>query len=218
MSGEFRENKSCNFFVLGASVAAMAIVTGVDLRSQSQAPGSNAALRRVEGRTLISASTPRATIEVAPGFRYAGGQQFVLYGVARAEQHFFVDAAADGDIRRLYWLQFEGYLPDNDRQYRYSSTDRRRIGPLEFLVDVLTQPPGASVRPDSDSAHAREYLLRQGLTFPPRAATVRYVHLVDAAKRSELMIIYRERLDETMPSADSPDSVVARGISGLTIK
>lgn len=142
----------------------------------------------------------------------------MLYGVARAEQHFFVDATADGDIRRVYWLQFEGYLPGNDRQYRYSSTDTRRIGPLEFLVDVLTQTPGAAIRPDSDSAHAREYLERHGLKLPARAATVRYVHLVDAAKRNELMVIYRERLDGGMPSAESPGSLIARGIAGLTIK
>lgn len=202
---------------VGTALAAMTIATGLVVRAATQAPDANAVLRRVEGRTLVSPSTPRATIEVAQGFRYVGGQQFILYGIARAEQHFFVDADDDRNVRRLYWLRFEGYLPDNDHQYRYVSNDTRRIGPLEFLVHVLSQPPAATLRPDSDSAHAREYLQRQGLRLPDRAATVRYVHLIDAAKRSELMIIYRERLEDGWQGADFYDRLIARGIAGLTV-
>jgi hypothetical protein len=173
------------------------------------------ALRSVAGRTMTSPSSPRATIEVSEGFRYVGGQQFVLYGVANAEQHFFVDAAADGTVRRLYWMQFEGYLPDNDRQYGYASPDVRRIGPFDFFVDVLT--PSGPPRPNSDSAHMREFMQQHGLKLTERGATVRFVHLTDQTKRNELMIIYREAIDANQP-AFAPETLIGRGMSGLRIR
>jgi hypothetical protein len=177
--------------------------------------GRDPALRAAAGRTITSPAQPRATIEVSDGFRYVGGQQFVLYDVANAEQHFFVDAAADGTVRRLYWLQFEGYLPDNDRQYRYASPDVRKIGPFDFFVDVLT--PSGPPRPNSDSAHMREFMQQRGLKLTDRGATVRFVHLTDETKRNELMIIYREALDANQP-AIAPETLIGRGMSGLRIR
>jgi len=203
--------------VLSESLRTLAIVVAASgaLRSATLTQsGKDTALRHVEGRSIVSPSQPRATIEVGEGFRYVGGQRFVLYGVANAEQHFFVDAAADGTVARLYWIQFEGYLPDNDHQYRYASPDVRRIGPFDFFVDVLT--PSGPPRPNSDSAHTREFMEQHGLKLGERGATVRFVHLTDATKRNELMIIYRETLDAGRP-VDS-DALISRGISGLRIR
>jgi hypothetical protein len=180
-----------------------------------QTPVRDATLRRVEGRTLNSPSSPRATLEVSEGFRYVGGQRFVLYGLADAEQHFFVDAGSDRVVHRLYWMQFESYLPDNDRYYQYTSPDVRHIGPLEFIVDVLTQPRPS--RPDSDSAHMRAFLEQHGLTLTDRANTVRFAHMADAAKRSELLIIYRESLGASQ-EASTPEGLIARGLAGIAIR
>jgi hypothetical protein len=192
-----------------AAIAAAAVACGSSAQTVR-----DSALRRVDGRTVTSPVNPRATIEVSEGLRYVGGQQFVLYGVANAEQHFFVDASGDGTVRRLYWLQFEGYLPDNTSQYRYASPDVRRIGPFDFFVDVLTG--SGSQRPDSDGAHMRRYLQEHGLKLTERGATVRFVHLTDATKRHELMIIYREGRDENQ--AAESEALIARGMSGLRIK
>ena len=194
-----------------AALAAAAVAC--DTAAQT---GRELGLRRVDGRTIASPANPRATIEVADGFRYVGGQQFVLYGVANAEQHFFVDAAADGTVRRLYWLQFEGYLPDNTSQYRYASPDVRRIGPFDFFVDVLTTSPNPP-RSGSDSEHMRDFLQQHGFKLTSSAGAVRFVHLTDATKRNELMIIYRESGDASQ-AAVSPEALIARGMSGLRIE
>src|SRR5438105_4230147 len=77
--------------------------------------------RTVEGNTLTSQSLPSARLTFAAPFRYVGAQRFVLYGVADAEQHFFVDADKAGHIRRLYWLQFEHFLPSNTDAYGYKA-------------------------------------------------------------------------------------------------
>ena len=70
-------------------------------------------MRVARENTLVSDSLPRVKLKFGKDFKYAGGQAFILYGVARAEQHFYVDADRDGRISIFYWAEFEGYLPEN---------------------------------------------------------------------------------------------------------
>jgi hypothetical protein len=139
---------------------------------------------------------PAVRIEFAKGFRYVGHHSFILYGVAHAEQHFFVDADSQGRIRRMYWVQFEGYLPSNTQSYRYTVNQTTDIGGLEFIADAyarnLKSQPG---RPDSDGARARAFLAEKGYRMASDdVLSQRLVHLIDEAKRNELMIIYIEDL------------------------
>src|SRR5580765_2319703 len=76
-----------------------------------------AQIRIVKDRTLTSTQLPAVQLEFSKPFKYAGGHSFILYEVANAEQHFFVDADKDGTIKRMYWIQFEGYLPSNTHTY-----------------------------------------------------------------------------------------------------
>src|SRR5690242_3161854 len=78
----------------------------------AQAPPPPAAAqpaRTVKGQVLTSAAVPAIRLEFSKEFKYIGAQDFILYDLARAEQHFFVDADPAGRIKRLYWVQFEGY-------------------------------------------------------------------------------------------------------------
>jgi hypothetical protein len=110
---------------------------------------SDKPLRTVKGRTLISKETPAVTLKFGKDFKYAGGHQFILYGVARAEQHFFIDAGKDGLVKRMYWVQFEGYLPDNTHAYDYRVTKSVDIGGLDFIADAyarnIRQIPAAPI-------------------------------------------------------------------------
>ena len=153
-------------------------------------------IRRVTGRVLTSTETPAVRLEFANGFTYVGGQTFILYDVARAEQHFFVDADTKGRIKRMYWVQFEGYLPSNTETYRYKLTRTVQIGGLEFIADAwarnIKENPG---RPDSDGSRARAFLNGKGYRLASDdVLSQRLVHLVDEEKRNELMIIYMEDL------------------------
>lgn len=152
--------------------------------------------RTVRGRALISTQLPAVLLEFAAPFKYAGGHSFVLYGVADAEQYFFVDADKDGVIKRMYWVQFEGYLPTNTHAYDYEPTKVVNIGGLDFIADAYARnikaDPG---RPDSDGSRARAFLESKGYRLgSDDVLSQRLVHLVDAAKRNELMIIYLEDL------------------------
>src|SRR4030095_9068668 len=90
-------------------------------------------LRTVKGQVLTSREMPAVHLEFDNKFKYAGGQSFILYDVARAEQHFFVDADAEGKVKRLYWVQFEGYLANNTHTYSYQAIKTVQVGGLNFI-------------------------------------------------------------------------------------
>ena len=162
-------------------------------------------IRTVKGQTLTSPELPALKIKFDKAFKYAGGHTFILYDVARAEQHFFVDTDKNGNVSRFYWIQFEGYLPSNTHQYDYRSPKTVNIGGLDFFADVYARKVDPKQgRPDSDGNRAREFLLSKGFkTASDEVMMQRLVHLLGKDKRTELMVIYLEILTPTgLSSAD----------------
>jgi hypothetical protein len=153
-------------------------------------------VRKADGQVLSSPTMPAIKLKFDKAFKYVGGQAFVLYDVARAEQHFFVDADNKGSIKRMYWVQFEGYLPSNTHSYRYQSPKRAKIGDLEFIADSFARNVKTSPgRPDSDGSRARQFLEKKNLRMASdEVMAQRLVNLIDEQKRNELMIIYMEDL------------------------
>ncbi|HEX8494626.1 MAG TPA: hypothetical protein VF658_17400 [Pyrinomonadaceae bacterium] len=152
--------------------------------------------RSVKGQTLTSTTTPAVRLKFDKAFKYAGGHDFILYDVARAEQHFFVDADKQGRVRRMYWIQFEGYLPSNTHTYKYKVNKSVQIGGLDFIADAYPRNIKANPgRPDSDGSRARGFLESKGYRLASDdVLSQRLVYLVDEEKRNELMIIYLEDL------------------------
>ncbi len=170
--------------------------------------------RLVSGRTLVSFSAPAVRVELEEAFRYVGGRRFVLYDVADAEQHLFVDADASGLVRRLYWLQFEAYLPGRGGRYKYEG-ETVRLGPLAFVGNQQARSTTAQPRAGSDGARIRELLASKNHRLPPAMLWQRLVHLPDEGKRRELMIIYMESAaSETAPL----DGLLQRATAGLQLR
>jgi hypothetical protein len=190
--------------------------------------------RTVKGQVLTSTAMPAVRLEFDKEFKYAGNQEFILYDVARAEQHFFVEADKEGRIKRLYWVQFEGYLPSNTHTYRYQPNKTVNIGGLDFIADAWARNIKANLgRPDSDSARARAFLESKGYRLASDdVMSQRLVHLVDETKRNELMIIYMEDLSAKGLTAsdlspggraaaqwdDMSKQLLARAINGMKIR
>ena len=185
--------------------------------------------RSVKGQVLASAEMPAILLEFDKEFKYVGNQDFILYDVARAEQHFFVDADKQERIKRLYWVQFEGYLPGNTHTYRYKVNKSVNMGGFDFIADASARNiKGNLGRPDSDSNRARIFLEGKGYRMASDdVLSQRLVHLVDEAKRNELMIIYMEDLSGMgLTAADlSPNGSaatrwdeVSRGLLERTMK
>lgn len=167
--------------------------------------GTNAnAARQVKGRTIFSEELPKAELSVRKGYRFIGTQQVNLYGVAEAEQYLFARQGHDNTVESFYWIQFEHFLPSNDRTYNYNSTRKTQIGDLQFVYNVGSWPDYAAEmagNPASDGAAIERLFEKQHLSFPHRAAHVRMFHSPSADHRSELMIIYGEALppNSTVP-------------------
>jgi hypothetical protein len=150
----------------------------------------------VQGQVLTSNGMPSVRLKFDKAFKYVGTQSFILYDVAHAEQHFFVDADKAGRIKRMYWIQFEGYLPSNNNIYKYKVTKNVNIAGLDFIADAYARNVKANPgRPDSDGSRARVFLESKGYRMASdEVISQRLVHLVDESKRQEIMIIYLEDL------------------------
>lgn len=156
-------------------------------------------LRTAKGDTLSSPELPKGKLKFKKPFKYVGGHSFILYDVARAEQHFYVDADKDGKVSRFYWVQYEGYLPSNTHAYDYKSPKKVNIGGLDFFADAYARKivPGQG-RPDSDGNRARAFLESKGYKMASDEVMMqRLVNMVTPDNRHELMIIYTEVLTPT---------------------
>ncbi len=187
-------------------------------------------------RTLASTARPAVTIRHGKDLKYIGTQSFTLYDVAHAEQHFFVDADKENRVSRLYWIQFEGYLPNNTHTYNYKSEESAKVGDLLFVADsrpINIAAAKAQQRPDSDGARARAFLESKGYRMASDDVLwQRLVHMVDESKRDELMIIYMEDLGSSGLIAEdfaekgkaanlwkeTAEGLRLRAVSGLEIK
>jgi hypothetical protein len=181
-----------------AAILLMSIFA-LTLQAQDKASVELSNLRTAKGSTLTSLGLPKLKLKFEKPFKYVGGHTFVLYDVARAEQHFFVDADKDGNVSRLYWVQFEGYLPSNTHTYDYKSPGKVNIGGLDFFADTWARKVDPKQgRPDSDGNRAREFLLSKGYKIKSDEVMMqRLVNMVTPDNRSELMIIYLEVLTPT---------------------
>jgi hypothetical protein len=148
--------------------------------------------RTVEGNVVDSERDPKVRVHLPKSAQYVGTDRWVLYGMADCELHAFIDADAEEHVRRLYWVQFEGYLPSRpELQHTYDSPKHADIGGMDFYVDTWVRATDEKVRPASDLEHIFALIRNRGFVLPQGMTYVRLVHLFDA-KRKELMIIYAE--------------------------
>ena len=154
--------------------------------------------RKVEGNTITSTSDPAARIQLLDRPVYVGADRWILYGMANCELHAFVHADAREKVQRLYWVQFENYLPTRpELHHTYDSPRHTRVSGLDFYVDTWVEPTSRHIRPDSDVEHIHNLLQTHGYKLPSEMMSVRLVHLLDEQKRKELMIIYSEDVAST---------------------
>jgi hypothetical protein len=167
------------------------------LASQTAAPE-----RKVERNAIVSAHDPNVRVQFPPSAQYVGADRWNLYDIADCELHAFVDSDAQKNVQRLYWVQFEGYLPSKpDLAHQYDSPRHTTIDGLDFYVDTWVRSQDAETQKGSDRQHIEELIRSKGFNMPDGMMYVRLVHLLDEQKRKELMIIYGEDLAPTGFSA-----------------
>jgi len=173
----------------------VAVLVGVCLAAQVRSPE-----RRVEKNVIVSEHDPKVQIQLPKAAQYVGADRWDLYDIADCELHAWIEAEADRqkEVQRLYWVQFEAYLPTKpDLHHQYDSPRHTTIGGMDFYVDTWTRAADEKMRTGSDREHIVALIQAKGYRMPSGMMYVRLVHLLDEQKRKELMIIYGEDLSPT---------------------
>lgn len=154
--------------------------------------------RTVHDTTLVSQHDPHVQIQLPASAQYVGAERWPLYDIADCELHAFVEADSQHNVHKLYWIQFEGYLPSKpDMHHTYDSPRHLQMGGLDFYVDTWVRADGEKTESGSDREYIETMIRAKGYKMPAGMLYVRLVHLLDAEKRRELMIIYGEDLQPT---------------------
>jgi len=156
---------------MGLRIALAFAVAVANLSSCAAGPAPE---REARGSAIVSAREPAVRIEVPREARYVGADRFVLLGIADCELHVFVEADAQHRVQRLYWIQFEGYLPSRpDLHHRYESPRHETVAGMDFYVDTWVSPETPrDFEPDSDVAHLRRLLAAKSLSEKTNATTM----------------------------------------------
>ena len=138
---------------------------------------------------LVSNCRPALRLRPAAGFRYLGAHPFRIGDVAGGERHVFADT--DGSrVRRLLLLQFEGFLDGVDETYNYRITTPVTLGGETYNQNIYFFSSRRDLAPEGVATKA--FLERHGLAWPDEQMMSRFVRVVDAARRHELIIFYDE--------------------------
>lgn len=182
-------------------IAAASLATATSLGPAQLVPSAPAAI--VAGHS-VGKPADGIRIGVPRVARYLGAERFALYNVADAEIHVFVEADAAKRVRKLYWIQFEGYLPTVPHgRYPYGESDRREtLWGRTVWVSANSGDTSTAPRAGGDREAVVRLIKRAGYSLPPEMMSVRLVRLLDDPKdtgygRKELMIIYSEDLAPT---------------------
>ncbi len=158
---------------------------------------------------IISKRDPNIRIDVPRSARYLGADRWHLFGVADCEIHIFVEADRQKNVKRYYWIQFESYLPEYpDYFYEYKKGHNEQIAGLDFNLRARFGLSAETPKAGSDLEHALQLITARGYKLPADLMNVRFVHLTDASKRKELMVIYAE---DMAPTGFSTAALIAGG-------
>jgi len=178
--------------------------------------------RSVKGRVLTSTSLPPIRIKFDKAFKYVGSQSFILYDRAQVEQIFFVNADNQGRIKRMYMMQFEGYLPKIKAAYDYPAMKTVNLGGQTYIVNaesIPNVPAALKQNPQSDVTRAASFLESKGYRISESIIFQRFVRLVDEAKRNEFILLY---IEDTATGAfaeneKAREEFSSRALKGFTI-
>jgi len=190
-------------YVLASAVQAiLAAVTAVVMSGFPRPALAAQPERTVFHNMVISRGDPAVNIRLPGSAHYVGADRFLLTdpklgAFDDCELHAFVDPEDDHYVRKLYWVQFEAYLPSQPAlHHTYDSPRHLTLGDVDFYLDTWVSSGSTPEEPGSDAAHLDSLLAAHGYRRDD-SMSVRLVHLTDATKRKELMIIYAESLAPT---------------------
>lgn len=198
--------------MIGRTALLFLILTLAPLSAQAQLPDTLPKQVPAGPGDLAAKVGSLCRVQIAPAYRYLGGQRFTLQEVADAEQHFYARADSGGKILQLYWFQVESKL--SGPGYNYSRDSSITVNDLPLAVSLREARADADPPAGTDGAAMMDFVQAAGLSFPPMGRPLRMVYTAKPGARQELMVIYLE--SKAMAKADPTfEGVFKRGKRAL---
>ena len=154
--------------------------------------------REVKNNVLTSDATPKLTLKVASEFQFVGSVPFNIRNIAEGERFVWVVADATKHVKKLFIVQFEGYMPNIDSTYRFAITGPIHLGDYDYRHNCWFWDNGADIasrqHPDADSSY--NLLVSKGYSLDPELAMSRFARIVGDDRRNELIFFYVESLKD----------------------
>lgn len=160
------------------------------------AVGNDGIARFVDNGVIISTQRPAIAIAVDEAFTYVGRHPVRIRDVAAGERIVFVDADHNR-AERLLIVQFEGFLPGVDNQYRYDLSKSPVVAGYPFRSNgfAFNMADAIATNPGDEAAGTHAFLLEQGYTAPADWMMWRSLTVDGEARRDEMIIFYVEGAD-----------------------
>lgn len=198
--------------VIPVLILGYGIKSNTVLAQQKKESERTSDIRYVKGNILVSEEIPPIEIEVSGEFSYAGRFDFEIIAnsdeypeeyqgkaVAGGERIVFVSDDGDQNINKLFILQFEGFLAENDFKYNYNFDHAEFIGQNKYRHNswFYDSKKLAEENPNNEGAKTRVFLEEKGFSLEDQFMMSRFVGLASEDRKHEIIIFYIEMLEKT---------------------
>lgn len=168
--------------------------------------------RYVKDNVLVSKILPEIEIQVHDDFTYAGSFDFEILAtsgeyppelqgkpVAAGDRYVFVSADKDSSVTKLFIVQLEGFLADNDYVFNYNFDTAKFIGKNKYRQNTwfYDSKKLAEENPKNEGAMTRAFLEEKGYSLEDQFMMSRFVGLASEDRKHEIIIFYIEMLEKT---------------------
>lgn len=151
--------------------------------------------RTVRGNVIVSDHQPPIRIEISRDFQYAGRVPFRIRDVAAGDRYVFVNAVGKR-VKRMFVLQFEGYLPNIAHTYNYDFTNARNMGGYKWRHNIGWYSDKAlrAEGQGNEAAAMHDWLAAEGWIVDDELFMSRFLTLGDETRKNELILFYYENV------------------------
>lgn len=177
----------------------------------SEISNQKAETRWVDGNRLISKNDPTIEIEVSENFDYVGTFEFEIQAlsdeypkemmgkaIAAGDRFVFVDSNKKRAVKKMFIVQLEGFLDNNDFVYNYNLENAPFIGDNKYRNNTwyYNSKKAALENPKDEGALTRTFLIEKGYSIADEFMMSRFVGIASADRKKEIIIYYIEMLQD----------------------
>ena len=155
-------------------------------------------IRTIESDTIISPSLPRLGVRISPDFIYLGDLQYIARETYHVEEFIFLSPNGLGHVTHLLLVHFEGFLENKPGTYENTARPTINLDGNHYLYDLflIDLPDYLDQQPNSDIAHAADYIRQRAYTLAGKMTYQRFLRVVSEDMRNQFTIAYLERNED----------------------